>query len=100
MYLESAETAKALRQSGEPFSLHRDTDEMRRAMLGAMIGATNYNDLMTRLGHFLNALTNHPEWFQTNSAAQKSAEPGGATNRSQPANPDTNRTSSAAGSGG
>jgi hypothetical protein len=76
-YRRSAKAAKALRESSEPLLLRRDTNEMHRAMLGSMIGATNYNDLMTRLGHFLDSVTNHPEWFQTNSAAHKSAQPKG-----------------------
>jgi len=74
LYLKSADSAKALRETREPFSLHRDTNEMRGAMLDAMIGATNYSELMTRLGQFLDSVTNHPELFQTNSAAQKSAQ--------------------------
>ena len=98
VYQQSAETAKALSESGEPLLLHRDTNEIRGAMLGSTIGATNYNDLMTRLGYFLESVTNHPEWFQTNSAAQKSAQQSGAARGSQPFNAETNSTSSAAGS--
>lgn len=77
-YQESAETAKALSDSGAPLLLRRDTNEMRGAMLGSMVGATNYSDLMTRLGQFFESATNHPEWFQSNSEAQKSSQQGGA----------------------
>ena len=74
IYQEGGEVAKAPRESGEPMLLHRETNEMRRAMLGAMIGATNSQDVMMRLGHFLNSLTNHPEWFETNSPEQRKAQ--------------------------
>ena len=98
VYQESAKVAVALRRTQGPVLLLRDTNEVRNAMLGSMVGATNYHDVMTRLGRFIGTLTNDVGAIQEKSAAQKKAQQNGAANRSQPIRSETNRTSSAAGS--
>jgi hypothetical protein len=97
VYKERAEVAKALRESGKPLLLQRDTNEIRGAMLHSMIGATNYTDLMTRLGHLRDSVTNHTERLHTNTAAQKSTQQDGPANESQPFGSATNRNPSASG---
>lgn len=74
-YQLDADTAMKLRESSKPMILRRDASALRGAMLGSVIGATNYSDLMARMGRFFDSATNHPEWLQTNSAAHKSAQP-------------------------
>jgi hypothetical protein len=98
IYQESAKVAEALRESRGPVLLLRDTNELHNAMLGSMIGATNYHDLMTRLGGFIDTLTNNVQAASERSDMLKRAQQGGAANGSRAIRSETNRTSSAAGS--
>ena len=90
VYQERAEVAAALRQTCGPVILLRDTDQSHNAMLGSMVGATNYTDVMSRLGRFMGTLTNGVE----KSPVQKKAQQDGAANGSHPIHSETNQTSS------
>ena len=74
VYQESASVAKALHRSQAPVLLIRDTNEMNKAELDCMIGATNYHELMTRLVHFSGLETNDFGSLETKSSVQGKAQ--------------------------
>ncbi len=83
-YYENADVAAALKIKQGPVLLTRDTNRLHNAMLGAVIGATNFVDVMTRSIRFSN--TNNVETLER----LKKAQPNGAANGSQPISSATN----------
>jgi hypothetical protein len=100
IYQESPRVAASLREHHGPVHLLRDTNEVRDVVLGSVIGATNYTEVMSRLGAVFGTLTNRLGVVLDRPAApmHNRAQPDGAANGSQPIRSETNSTSSAAGS--
>src|ERR1035437_4243138 len=58
VYQQKPTVASALRQHHGPVLLLRDTNEVRNAVLGCILGATNHAEVMSRMGAVLDTLTN------------------------------------------
>jgi hypothetical protein len=99
IYQESSNVATSVGLTYGPVLMLRDTNKLGNAMLGSIIGATNYSDVMNRLGHFIGALTNKVTYFDEKSTELKTNSPTVVTNGEQLIRTGTNVTSSALGFG-
>ena len=78
IYQERADLVKKYKQSPTPLVLRRETNEIRRAMLDSMVGATGHSGMMSALRQYMGTLTNASEAATTIAREENSAQPDAA----------------------